>query len=917
MRTQLPVPKRLLVGVVTLIPAILVGVAIPADAQGLNVFDKLNQRGAGLGLEDETSRGLQLETTLTAERLEAGAVATLTVKAIIPQGFHLYSMDPEYAGRTRIELSETPGLTAVGDFKADRAPKRVHDETLDQELEEFTGSVAWTRSMRITDPTNAKVTGKFIGTYCSSGAGGQCLRVNENITATLTQSVAPPAQSESGNASFSAVESPLVGKEPGPATLRFSLAPEDAQPGETVTLNVTMTLDDGWHTYAVTQPRVPGARPTTFKLEKSRGLTPIGEEFVADQDPKRSMLETGEGESPIEEHLGTVTWSRQFRVDEADYGIEGSVNYVTCRDQLCNQPKTVAFALGDLEGASSVPAALPAPTSLSKSFTQDEAGRANLPLYLGLAFLGGLILNVMPCVLPVVAIKVMSFVQHAHDHRGHLFFLNASYAMGVVVVFLLFATLAAAPHWFGWVFQALDLSGDDFGWGKLFQSDRFNLAMAGVVFAMGLSLLGVFEIPIPGMIGSAAGSTAQEGFAGAFFTGVFATLLATPCLGPFVGGVLFWSLKQPLGVTYLVWATMGLGMASPYLVFGLVPGAIKLLPKPGNWMVLFKQLGGFVLMATSLWLLMAVKTDFIVPALVAFLGIAVALWMIGMVQFSVSSVKRRAVSIAAVALAIGIAAFGYTLSVEPTHKLAWEPFSTARLNELRADRKPILVDFTADWCFNCKTNERLALNTAETKALVEQHGVVPLVADFTDESSEIKQWLDSFGVIGVPLTVIFPADRPNEPIILEGVYSQATLLKKLEEAVKPPAGELAWRPFSQEQLASLRVEGKTALVSFTADWDLNSASNMRVLNTPEVAKFVERHGMVPLEADFTDQSQDVARWIEQFGGIGIPLLAVVPADENKQPVAIEGIFDQFTLLEKLQEAAGPASAPTVPMTAKR
>ncbi len=569
--------------------------------------------------------------------------------------------------------------------------------------------------------------------------------------------------------------------------MRFSLAPQDAQPGETVTLNVTMTLDDGWHTYAVTQPRVPGARPTTFKLEKSRGLTPIGDEFVADQDPKRSMLETGEGESPIEEHSGSVTWSRQFRVDDAAYGIDGSVNYVTCRDQLCNQPKTVAFALGSLDGAGAVPTALPAPPSLSKTFTQDAAGTANLPLYLGLAFLGGLILNVMPCVLPVVAIKVMSFVQHAHDHRGHIFFLNASYAAGVVVVFLLFATLAAAPHWFGWVFQALDLSGEDFGWGKLFQSDRFNLAMAAVVFAMGLSLLGVFEIPIPGMIGSAAGSTAQEGFAGAFFTGVFATLLATPCLGPFVGGVLFWSLKQPLGVTYLVWATMGLGMASPYLVFGLVPGAIKLLPKPGNWMVLFKQLGGFVLMATSLWLLMAVKTDFIVPTLVAFLGIAVALWMIGMVQFSVSSVKRRAVSVAAVALAVGISAFGYTLSVEPTHKLAWEPFSTARLNELRGDRKPILVDFTADWCFNCKTNERLALNTADTKALVEKHGVVPLVADFSDESSEIKQWLDSFGVIGVPLTVIFPADRPNEPIILEGVYSQATLLKKLEEAVEPPA----------------------------------------------------------------------------------------------------------------------------------
>ncbi|MDQ3329368.1 MAG: thioredoxin family protein [Planctomycetota bacterium] len=767
------------------VAALFASVSQSVSAQGLNVFD--SKRSGGLAIGGGTSRGLQIDTSLTTDRLKAGAVATLTVKATIPQGFHLYSMAEGYAGRTRIELTETPGLTPVGEFQADHAPKVKLDETLGIELEEFTGSVAWTRQMRIVDPAIAKVAGKFIGTYCSSGEGGQCLRTNESFITSITKVDAPPTEAGAATAAFSSVESPLVGKNPGPATLRFSLAPENAQPGDTVTLNATMTLDDGWHTYAVTQPKVPGARPTTFSLDKAKGLTPIGDMFVADRAPKRSTLETSDGDSPIEEHGGSITWSRQFRVDDAAYGVEGSINYVTCREALCNQPKTIVFAFGDLDGAGPVPAALPAPTSLSDTFTADDAGEANLPLYLGLAFLGGLILNVMPCVLPVVAIKVMSFVQHAGDHRGRIFTLNASYAVGVIVVFLCFAALAALPQWFGWLFQALDLSTTDFSFGKLFQSDRFNLAMAGVVFAMSLSLLGVFEIPIPGMIGSAAGSASHEGLSGAFLTGVFATLLATPCLGPFVGPVLFWSMKQSLAVTFLTWATMGLGMASPYLVFGLVPGAVKLLPKPGAWMVQFKQFGGFLLLATALWLLTSVRTDLLMPMLVALLGIALALWMVGMVQFSLSPMKRRAVSAAAVALGAGIAAFGYTLSVEPTHKLAWEPFSTARLNALRADNKPILVDFTADYCFNCKTNERLALNTEETKAIVERHGVVPLVADFSDGSSEIKQWLDSFGVVGVPLTVIFPADRPNEPIILEGVYSQTTLLKKLEEAVKPPA----------------------------------------------------------------------------------------------------------------------------------
>ncbi|HEX6987616.1 MAG TPA: thioredoxin family protein, partial [Planctomycetaceae bacterium] len=411
----------------------------------------------------------------------------------------------------------------------------------------------------------------------------------------------------------------------------------------------------------------------------------------------------------------------------------------------------------------------------------------SLPLYLGLAFLGGLILNVMPCVLPVVAIKVMSFVQHAGDDRGRVFLLNAVYAAGVISVFVFLAALAALPQWFGWLFEGLGLSGDRFAWGGLFQSETFNLVMACLVFAMGLSLLGVFEIPIPGMIGSAAGAAEREGLTGAFLTGIFATLLATPCTGPFMGTTLAWSVKQPAAVTFLVWATMGLGMASPYLLFGLVPGAVKLLPKPGGWMLQFKQFAGFVLMGTVVFILSSVNARFIVPALVMLLGIALALWLIGMVQFSHSATKRRVVSLAGLALGAAVAVFGYQLTVEPTHKLAWEPFSTQRVNDLRAERKTVLIDFTADWCVNCLTNERLALNTEDVKAFVEEHGVVPLRADYTDYSQEITDWLDRFDRQGIPLTVIFPADRPNEPILLDGLFSQGKLLEKLEEAVRPPA----------------------------------------------------------------------------------------------------------------------------------
>jgi thiol:disulfide interchange protein len=778
-----PLPMRRSTFGFSVLSALFIALAAgPAFGQA-GLLGEKERVGLGFGGSSRSNSKLAVETSLTADRLEAGATATLAVTVVVPAEFHIYSMDPGYSGRTRIELAETPGLEPLGEFTADRRPKTVFDAALEQETEQFEGRVTWSRPMRVTDPAKAAIKGTFRGTYCREGAGGLCIPAREALAVKLTQTVKPAGAA----ATFTKVETPQVGREPGPATLRFSLAPEGAKPGDTVTLSATMTLGEGWHTYAITQPKVIGAQATAFKLEKAKGLTPFGETFVADQEPERKTLDTETGKSPIEQHSKTVTWTRQFRVDDAAYGIEGSIRYVTCDDDRCLQPKTVTFALGSLNGAGPVPGALPGleGDALAQKFSAAEADAANLPLFLGLAFLGGLILNVMPCVLPVVAIKVMSFVQQAGENRGRVFALNAVYSLGVISVFLLLAALAALPEWFGWLFEALGLESGEFSWGGLFQSEAFTVVMVGVVFALGMSLLGAFEIPIPGMIGSAAGSAQREGLPGAFMTGAFATLLATPCTGPFMGSALFWSVKQPPAVTFLVWATMGLGMASPYLLFGLVPGAVKLIPKPGMWMVHFKQFAGFILMGTVVWLMSNLKSTDIIPLLVMLLGVGVTLWMIGTVQPSPSAAKRRIVTVGAIALGLGIGAFGYGMTVEPTHKLAWEQFSTERLNELRNQGKPVLIDFTADWCQNCHWNERFALNTKETKALVQKHGVVPLVADFSDESPEIQEWLDRFGALGVPLTVIFPANRPNDPIVLDGVYTQGTLLKSLDEAVKP------------------------------------------------------------------------------------------------------------------------------------
>jgi thiol:disulfide interchange protein len=382
----------------------------------------------------------------------------------------------------------------------------------------------------------------------------------------------------------------------------------------------------------------------------------------------------------------------------------------------------------------------------------------------------------MPCVLPVLAIKVLSFVQQAGESRSRIFMLNVAYTAGVLAVFLTLATLAVGTR------LGLTFIGD-FSWGGLFQQTGFNLVMACVVFAMGLSLLGVFEIPVPGMVGSAAGGQHREGFLGAFLTGIFATLLATPCLGPFLGTAIFWSLRQPTHDVYLAWGVMGLGMAAPYLALGLFPQFIKWLPKPGTWMVRFKEFSGFVLLASVIFIVSYTDKKYTIPALVMLLGVALALWMIGNLYDFNSHIRHKTtVRISALVLAAFICWIGFELAGESKHRLPWEPFSESRLTALMKENKTVLVDFTADWCLTCQSNERFALNTKETEEFVKRNGIVPLLADFTNQSDEIKKWLDKFKQAGVPLTVILPAGRQTEPIVLRSVYSQGTLLEKLKEA---------------------------------------------------------------------------------------------------------------------------------------
>jgi suppressor for copper-sensitivity B len=403
-----------------------------------------------------------------------------------------------------------------------------------------------------------------------------------------------------------------------------------------------------------------------------------------------------------------------------------------------------------------------------------------------MGFLGGLILNLMPCVLPVIGLKILSFLEQSGHSRQHAFALNVWYSLGMLSVFLVLATLAVT----------LGL-----GWGELFGYAGFNITLAAVVFTMGLSFLGVWEIPIPGFVGR--GKTLvlaeREGIAGAFSKGILTTILATPCSAPFLASALTWAVSQPPLKTYAVFTAVGLGMASPYLLIGAFPGLIAFLPKPGAWMDTFKQIMGFVLLGTVVFLLTFIPIALVVPTVGLLFGLWAACWWIGRTPPTADpGVKVRSwLAAAAFAGAMWLLNFGWLADVmqgyfdraveeamlnKNERRLAWQPFARPVLEEAISSGATVLVDFTADWCLTCKTLEATVLNTDVVREAVKANGVVMLRADWTHRQPEVTKMLELLGSKQVPVLAIFPAGNPNQPIVLRGGYAQQTLLDALQKA---------------------------------------------------------------------------------------------------------------------------------------
>ena len=408
------------------------------------------------------------------------------------------------------------------------------------------------------------------------------------------------------------------------------------------------------------------------------------------------------------------------------------------------------------------------------------------------AFIGGLILNIMPCVLPVIALKILGFVNEAKSKPRHVRKLGLIYTLGVLVSFLVLAAVVIG----------VKAAGHKAGWGMQFGNPVFLVCLVTLVTLVALNLFGLFEVTLGGGAMNVAGNlSTKSGAPGAFFNGVLATALATPCTAPFLSIALGFAFAQGAVVITLIFLSVGLGLASPYVLLSWNPAWLKFLPKPGAWMEKFKMAMAFPMMLTVVWIFNLAADNY--GDRVMWLGIflvtvAFALWIYG--EFVQRGRKKKTFAVIVTIALLLVAYFGILENQlrwrEPlgtmktgnlTHDpdgIAWQPWSPEAVAQARATGKPVLVDFTADWCLTCQVNKKTSIETAAVREKLRTLGAITLLGDYTHFPDAITTELNRFNRAGVPLVLVYPKDTGAAPLVLPEVLTPGIVLDALDRASK-------------------------------------------------------------------------------------------------------------------------------------
>lgn len=410
----------------------------------------------------------------------------------------------------------------------------------------------------------------------------------------------------------------------------------------------------------------------------------------------------------------------------------------------------------------------------------NTAPAMNIFVVLVFAMLGGLILNLMPCVFPVLSLKVMHLVASSDSSIVQQRLHGLAYAGGVIIAFFFLAS----------VLLMLQAGGELIGWGFHMQTPWFIGALVYLFFVMGLSMSGVVEFGT-GIMGVGSKLTEEEGYMGSFFTGVLAAVVASPCTAPFMGAALGFALTQSAAVALAVFVALGFGMALPFLLLSFIPALARLMPKPGKWMLTFKKVLAWPLYATVLWLLWVLRQQTSITAVALVLGSCVLLALAAYLyqgRWERSGGWRygsAAIVLLCLLVALGVLRSPVmktqlqTIDADLALEEGYEVYSAARLNELRTNGTPVFVNMTAAWCITCLVNERVALGSDVFKAALVDNNVVYLKGDWTNNNPEITEVLKRYQTSGVPLYLMFPADAGSPAEVLPQILTESIMLDAL------------------------------------------------------------------------------------------------------------------------------------------
>ncbi|MEM9399883.1 MAG: thioredoxin family protein [Verrucomicrobiota bacterium] len=405
------------------------------------------------------------------------------------------------------------------------------------------------------------------------------------------------------------------------------------------------------------------------------------------------------------------------------------------------------------------------PSSESSSTTM------SWPFAMLLAFVGGLILNLMPCVFPVLSLKIFGFVQQSGEDSLKTKIHGLVFALGVLLSF--------------WVLAGglliLRAGGAELGWGYQLQNPLFITFLAFMFFILALNMAGVFEIGTS-LMNVAGKYQGAGGHLDSFFSGVLATLVATPCTAPFMGASLGFAITQPPLVSMLIFTALGMGMATPYLILSFNPDWLKFLPRPGAWMEAFKQSMSFLLFGTVVWLTWVLghqtNIDHILFFLIGLLLLALGAWIYGRWSPMNRSVRSRIIS-SVITVILIITSIGVALPKTDKENL-WQNYSPSLVEQLRSENKAVFVDFTAAWCLTCQVNKKTVLQTKDVVNKFKENQVELIQADWTKRDSQITQALEKLGRSGVPVYVLYPKEG-QEPVILPEILTKEIVIQELEK----------------------------------------------------------------------------------------------------------------------------------------